>query len=121
MDRTLEFLSTYATKLTYDQLPPGVVHHVRRRVIDTLGCAMGGFSTEPSRIARSYALEVNANPGATVLGTRHRTAPDLAAFANGSWSGAWTSTTPDAIPDIPVTISPPCCPLPIMSRQAGRS
>ena len=56
MDRILDFLSSYATKLDYKQLPAGVVHHVKRRVIDTLGCATGGFSAEPARIARGYAL-----------------------------------------------------------------
>lgn len=83
MDRILDFLTSYATNLDFNQLPAGVVHHVKRRVIDTLGCAMGGFSQEPARIARSYSLEVSANPGATVLGTGRCTAPDLAAFANG--------------------------------------
>ena len=83
MDRTLAFLSSYATGLQFHQLPAGVIHHVKRRVIDTLGCAAAGFSAEPARIARSYALEVSARRGATVFGTRHRSAPDLAAFANG--------------------------------------
>jgi len=83
MDRILNSLSSYATNLDYSRLPAGVVHHVKRRVIDTLGCALGGFPQEPARIARSYALEVGAAPGATVFGTEHRTAADLAAFANG--------------------------------------
>ena len=83
MDSILEQLSDYATELSYDQLPAATVHEVTRRVIDTFGCAMGSHSMEPPRIARAHAMEVTSQPGATVLGTRHRSAPELAAFANG--------------------------------------
>ena len=41
MDRTTELLSSYACGLTYDQLPSDVVHHVKRTLIDTVGCALG--------------------------------------------------------------------------------
>ncbi len=83
MDRVLQFLSDYAISLTYQKLPQEVVHQVKRRTIDALGCAMGAYLAEPPKVARAHALEVTADPGATVLGTRHRTAPELAAFANG--------------------------------------
>ncbi|MFB3816771.1 MAG: MmgE/PrpD family protein [Candidatus Methylomirabilales bacterium] len=84
MDRILEFLSEYGASLTYDRLPQRTVHEVKRRVIDTLGCAMGSYHMRPPQIARAHALETTGSPGATVLGTRHRTAPELAAFANGA-------------------------------------
>ena len=83
MDRILQFLSDYAISLTYEKLPAEVVHQVKRLVIDSLGCAMGGYLEEPPKIARAHALEVTAARGATVLGTSHRTAAELAAFANG--------------------------------------
>ena len=83
MDRVLDFLSDYAVALTYENLPNRVVHEVKRRVIDTLGCAMGSYYMEAPEIARAHALEAISNPGSTVLGTRHRTTPELAVFANG--------------------------------------
>jgi 2-methylcitrate dehydratase len=83
MDRILEFLTDYATTLSYRQLPDCVVHEVKRRIIDTLGCAMGCYHMGPPKIVRAHALEVVATPGATILGTRHRSSPELAAFANG--------------------------------------
>lgn len=83
MDRILEFLSDYGVSMTYDKLSERAVHEVKRRVIDTLGCAMGSYTMRPPAIARAHALEVTATPGSTVLGTRHRSAPELAAFANG--------------------------------------
>src|SRR5689334_19081775 len=83
MDPVLEFLSDYVVALDYHQLPGPIVHEVKRRVIDTLGCAMGCYDMEPPKIARAQALEATGDPGAVVLGTRHKTTPDLAAFANG--------------------------------------
>lgn len=83
MDYVLKFLTDYAESLTYEKLPNEVVHEVKRRVIDSLGCALGGYNMLPPKIARAHALEVTANPGATVLGTSHRTSAELAAFTNG--------------------------------------
>jgi 2-methylcitrate dehydratase len=79
-----ERLAAYAANIAFDALPGPVVHEVKRRVIDALACAMGAMGSEPGTIARSVARSVSADPGATVLGTSHRTSPDLAAFANGA-------------------------------------
>jgi 2-methylcitrate dehydratase len=83
MDKTLKYLADYATSLTYEKLAPDVIHQVKRRVIDSLGCAMGCYTTEVPTFVRAYAMEATAKPGATIFGTTHRTAPELAAFANG--------------------------------------
>ena len=84
MDRISGYLAEYALSLDFERLPDGVVHEVKRRVIDSLGIAMGGYDEEPCTIARSLALETYADRGATVFGTRHRATPDMAAFANGT-------------------------------------
>jgi 2-methylcitrate dehydratase len=83
MDKTLSFLTDYAMSLTHEKLAPDVIHQVKRRVIDALGCAMGGYTEAIPRIVRAHAMEVTAKSGATILGTQHRTATELAAFANG--------------------------------------
>ena len=83
MDKVLKSLTDYAISLTHDQLSSETVHQVKRILIDSMGTSMGAYDAEPYNIAKSYALEINANPGATVLGTTHRTAPELAAFVNG--------------------------------------
>jgi 2-methylcitrate dehydratase len=59
------------------------VHECKRRLIDTLGCAIGGFRSEPATIARAIAARSRGNPSARVLGTGQRATPELAAFANG--------------------------------------
>jgi 2-methylcitrate dehydratase len=76
-------LAEYAAGLEFSQLPPAVVHEAKRRVIDTMGCALGAWDAEPGVIARRVASRYRAEPGATLWGTAHRAPPDWAAFANG--------------------------------------
>lgn len=83
MDRTTAVLSQYAGALTYADLPSEVVHHVKRTLIDTLGCAMGAFQAEPAVIARTLARRVSSRVPSRLLGTREHSAPDMAGFANG--------------------------------------
>jgi len=83
MDRTTELLSSYACLLTYQDLPPEVVHQVKRTLIDTLGCALGAFTAEPSVIARRLASRVTSSIPSRILGTKYDSAPDMAGFANG--------------------------------------
>ncbi|MBI4530380.1 MAG: MmgE/PrpD family protein, partial [Candidatus Latescibacteria bacterium] len=84
MDTITDFLGHYAVTLSYDDLPQEVIHEVKRRVLDALGCAVGAFDGDPGRIARGVASSIRATPGATILGTKKTSSPDLAAFANGT-------------------------------------
>ncbi|MBI2295946.1 MAG: MmgE/PrpD family protein [Betaproteobacteria bacterium] len=83
MTTIVEQLSSYAAGLRYEDLPREVVHQAKRLIVDTLGCALGGFESEPSRIARDVAGMVTSTRPATVLVSGQRTSPELAAFANG--------------------------------------
>lgn len=83
MPTLAERLATYAANLTYDAIPEKTRHEAKRRVIDSLACALGAFTAEPPKIARALARELGGHPSATVFGTSLRTAPDLATFANG--------------------------------------
>ena len=85
MDALTQQLCTWLGRLDDRPLPEPVTHEVKRRVLDTIGVAVAGWESEPSRISREQALEVHVREGgATVWGTRHKTAPALAAFANGT-------------------------------------
>src|SRR5438445_13188237 len=76
-------LANYACSLRFEDLSEAVVHEVKRRVIDSLGCALGAWNEEPCAIARSVAMDFSARAGSTILGTKHKAPPDWAAFANG--------------------------------------
>ena len=76
-------LADYACALRFEDLSPDVVHEVKRRVIDSLGCALGAWNAEPCAIARNVTSEFSARRGSTIFGTNHKAPPDWAAFANG--------------------------------------
>src|SRR5438128_269062 len=76
-------LANYACALRFEDLSPEVVHEVKRRVIDSLGCALGAWNEEPCAIARKVASEFSAKRGSTIFGTNHKGPPDWTAFANG--------------------------------------
>jgi 2-methylcitrate dehydratase len=76
-------LADYGCALGFEDLSPEVVHEVKRRVIDSLGCALGAWNEEPCAIARKVTSEFSARYGSTIFGTNHKAPPDWAAFANG--------------------------------------
>ncbi len=76
-------LANFACSLQYEDLSKNVVHEVKRRVIDSIGCALGAWNEEPCQIARKVASDFSAKTGATVIGTTHQAPPDWAAFATG--------------------------------------
>ncbi len=76
-------LAEYACSLQFEDLSKDVVHEVKRRVIDSLGCALGAWNEEPCRIAREVASEFSAKRGSTIIGTNHKAPPDWTAFADG--------------------------------------
>ena len=73
----------YATELQFESIAADVVHEVKRRVIDSVGCALGAFDAEPCVVARDVAGGFSAGQGAVLWGTGHVAPPDWAAFANG--------------------------------------
>lgn len=77
-------LSGFAADLCYEDLDAATIHAAKVRVIDTLGALIGGFFGEPCRAARDIAARMPQAGGATIVGTRIVTTPDLAAFANAT-------------------------------------
>src|SRR5690242_20114630 len=84
VDRLQQRLTEYTYGLSYDQLPRDVAHAAKVRIIDTLGALIGGFFGDPSQVCRKLAAQMPDPNGATVIGTRMKTTPDMAAFVNAT-------------------------------------
>ena len=109
VDSLQQRLVDYACGLNYEDLTPQAIAAAKLRIIDTLGGVVSGFFGEPCRIARTLAATMPNADGATVIGTRIKTAPDLAAFANATtaryvnytdtynWPGSYGGHPSDAI------------------------
>src|SRR5213083_2500243 len=84
MKKTLAHqLADYACALRFEDLSKEVVHEVKRRVLDSLACALGAWKEEPCAIARKVASNFSAEEGSRIIGTMHKAPPDWAAFATG--------------------------------------
>jgi 2-methylcitrate dehydratase len=82
VDKTTRILADYVTNLTFKQLPAKTVHAAKQRLVDTLGCALGGYTSEPAAIARHVAARQSGEPSARILGSGARTSMEMAAFTN---------------------------------------
>jgi 2-methylcitrate dehydratase len=77
-------LAKCATDLTFEDLPLDVIHQIKRLTLDTLGCAIGGYGSEASKIIQDFVRE-SGHPGeATVFGSGLRTSCLNATLANGA-------------------------------------
>jgi len=75
-------MAQWAAALEYEHLSPEAVHQAKRFLLDSVGCALGGYQQHDVRIALDVLDEV-AGPGpATVIGSGKRIDPVSAALAN---------------------------------------
>ena len=84
VDRIQAQLSGFAAGLRFEDIDGAARHAAKVRVIDTLGALIGGFFGEASRTARDVAARMPQPSGATIIGTRLSTSPDMAAFVNAT-------------------------------------
>ncbi len=77
-------LAQIARSRTYEHLPSDVIHQTKRVVLDTLGCALGGFDSVASRILVQMIQEAEAKPESTIFGSGAKTSSSNAILANGA-------------------------------------
>lgn len=73
----------YALGLRFEDLPKEVIHEAKRAVLDTLGCAIGAYQGDASKIIRSLVKELGGPKESTVIGSGLRTSCLNATLANG--------------------------------------
>lgn len=83
MDATTARLVDYALQARYEDLPASTIAACKLRLVDTLGCVAGAYDHPLSVAARALAARYTMNTPASVLGSRSRVPPEMAAFANG--------------------------------------
>ena len=80
---TAERLSEYTESISYSDLREDITLEAKKRIIDSLGCAIGAFGEAPVKIARKVAESNHLGGSSTILGLETKTSPDLATFVNG--------------------------------------
>ncbi|MGD2068250.1 MAG: MmgE/PrpD family protein, partial [Gemmatimonadota bacterium] len=77
-----DVVARWAATLRFDDLSRGAVREARRYLLDSLGCALGGYRQEDVRMALEVLDEIAGEGPATVLGSGRRTDVVSAALAN---------------------------------------
>lgn len=77
-----ERMADFAFNLQYDDLPPGVVHHAKRFLLDSMGCALLAVENEDMRAMLRFIKGLGGREEATIIGSRHRGNAAEAALMN---------------------------------------
>jgi 2-methylcitrate dehydratase len=75
-------MSHWASALQYKDISPDAVYQAKRFLLDSLGCALGGYQQHDVKIALEVLDEIAAPGLATVIGTGQRVDPVSASLAN---------------------------------------
>src|SRR5215475_12835179 len=75
-------MSRWAANLQYRDLSPDAIYQAKRFLLDSIGCALGGFLQHDVKIALKVLDEIAAIGHATVIATGRRIDPVSASLAN---------------------------------------
>ncbi|NCV18706.1 MAG: MmgE/PrpD family protein, partial [Rhodobacterales bacterium] len=77
-------LIEYSMSLGFEDLTEKAINQAKRRVIDTIGGALGAFEAKPVEIARKITPKITNGCSARIWGSLERSTPEGAAFTNGT-------------------------------------
>jgi 2-methylcitrate dehydratase len=75
-------MSRWAAGLRFEDISQEAVHQAKRFLLDSIGCALGGYKQHDVKIALAVLDEIAGRGSATVIGTGRRMDPVSAALAN---------------------------------------
>ena len=75
-------MSRWAAGLEYKQLSPEAVYQAKRFLLDSIGCALGGYKQHDVIIALGVLNEIAGRGEATVIGSGKKMDPVSASLAN---------------------------------------
>jgi 2-methylcitrate dehydratase len=75
-------LARYALSISYESLPPEVIHQAKRCTLDTLGCAIGAYDAPGRPMCEKTIKQLGGVEEATVFGSGFRTSAPNATLVN---------------------------------------
>jgi 2-methylcitrate dehydratase PrpD len=76
-------LVNFVLRTRYEDLPEDVTNEVKRLLLDSIGCAVGGTVVQPGKIVVEMAERLGGPKDSSILGTSAKVSAVNAAFANG--------------------------------------
>lgn len=117
MKSVTQQLVDFTQDLRFEDLPQKGRHEAKRLFLDSVGCALGGLSTEKGKLGVGLARRLGGPAEATVIGTGDRLACSNAAFANGELINALDYDAIIAASHIPPFVLPTL--LAVAEREAA--
>ncbi len=75
-------VAEFAAHLKFDDIPADAVAEAKRFMLDSVGCAFGGFDAEDPRIVLDLTRDLGGAPQTTLIGSGERTNVVNAAYLN---------------------------------------
>jgi 2-methylcitrate dehydratase PrpD len=95
----------FVVGIKFEDLPEDVVYETKRVLLDSIGCAIAGITSDKGKISIQLARRLGGPPESSIIGIGDKVSCSNAAFANGELINALDY---DAIYHIPPFVIPPC-------------
>lgn len=93
------------TKVSYDDISDDTRHEIKRGILDTIGCCLGGLAMDKGRYAAMAANKMGGTAESTIIGTGDKVSCVHAVLANGETANAQDWSAGCAFHDVPIVAS----------------
>jgi 2-methylcitrate dehydratase PrpD len=101
-------LSRWVIETKFEDLPDVVVRESKRVLLDSIGCALAGVTSDKGKIAIELSRRLGGPPEASIIGIGDKVSSPSAAFANGELINVWDYDTILAPPGhVSLNVIPP--------------
>lgn len=83
MNSVTQELANFAVETKFEELSHEAVHEAKRVLLDCIGCAFAGLTTDKGKFSVELARRLGGPPESTILGVGDKVSACSAAFSNG--------------------------------------
>ena len=83
VSREQEALASFAVETTWENLPANVIEGTKLFLMDSIGCGLGGISTDPGRMIIALAKMLGGPEESSIIGVKGKVSCVNAVLANG--------------------------------------
>ena len=105
MPTIAETLADHIVQTTYENVFPDTIHEIKRGILDTIGCCIGGLFMDKGKLAAQTAKTFGGPPESTIIGTGDKVSCVNAVLANGESANAEDWSGGCAFHDVPIVAS----------------
>jgi 2-methylcitrate dehydratase len=81
-------LASFIVETSFEDLPSNVVQKTKQLILDTIGCALGGYLTDLGTICSKIVMDLGGNSESTLIGSGKKTSCVNAGYVNAKMANA---------------------------------